>query len=146
MCSVSEKLKLCNCSDVDFDQAEYWVLFRWEKRKHNYIVGETYVPLNIFLPQEQEQNNQSILLNLLNDRHCFDFAHSPKYKDRLAIFIKPDLKQTPHNAATKNEPVYGFEYRSGQWHPCEYSFLTWEWKHNTFQTGNAINAITTTPY
>lgn len=77
MCEVSNKLKLCMCSKVEYSSLKnYWILHRFVKGKSVWIIGDPVMPL--ILRQEVNLRNKTLLIGLLNDSNVFDFPYRPK--------------------------------------------------------------------
>ncbi len=85
MCTVSDKLKLCTCTNLSQVSAprSYWVLYREDKGKPDIVLGmpvmPTQVPAQIFL------NNKVLLLKRLNEPGIFDFKTEFRDNDRLFL-------------------------------------------------------------
>src|SRR5688500_13213546 len=103
MCQVSDKLKLCTCSQIELDKAEhYWIFYRRIKGKNNIIIGMPTLPNMI--DDTVDLHNKTLLLSMLNVPDLFDCDLVPKTGDLLELtFTLKDHKQM----------TYGFKYKKG---------------------------------
>jgi hypothetical protein len=130
MCNISDKLKLCTCSDVNTDHSHYWVLYRFVKGKKEMTVGEIIMPAHI--EPETDTSNQNLLLTLLNTGNVFDEPVNAVNKDLLLLSFK--TKKGDHIN-------YGFLFRKGCWEGTKYDPFVWENKHEEIKTGEIINPL-----
>jgi len=130
MCSISDKLNLCTCNDIDTDHSHYWVLYRFVKGKNEITAGEIVMPA--FIDQETDINNRNLLLKLLNNGNVFDQPIYPVNKDLLLLSFK--TKEGDHFN-------YGFLFQKGCWQETEYDPFVWENKHEEIKTGEIINPL-----
>ena len=71
MCEVSDKLQLCTCAKIDFDNAKhYWILHRFAKGQEVEVMGEPVMPYGI--DEETDLKNRALLKTLLNEKAVFD--------------------------------------------------------------------------
>jgi hypothetical protein len=127
MCQVSDKIKFCTCSPEKlFQPGNYWVLYRYNKRKNISMIGETFLPYSIDIKQD-EMNRQN-LLDALNNTNSFDKPLEFQNGDLLLVSLK-----------CGSEPGerldYGFHFNNGSWEEKIYSCFQWETKHDKVKRG-----------
>src|SRR4051794_14520134 len=92
MCTISNNLRLCTCSDKTKAFTHYWTLHRYVKGKYHAVIGDIMMPYGIDV--STEQHNRALLLQLLNEDSIFDEPKKTKHKDRLQLSIKLGKKYT----------------------------------------------------
>jgi len=101
MCELSNEIKLCSCTDKNYEALENaWIIFR--RKKDWFTIGQT-----VFNAKElkiQEIEIQTIERNL-NSKKMFDFDYLPEEEDRLKI------KLTYKNKCSE----YDFKYVNTTW-------------------------------
>ncbi|RZK27047.1 MAG: hypothetical protein EOO43_00875 [Flavobacterium sp.] len=143
MCSISENLKLCTCSDIlDVEELEnYWILYRHRRGRDVRIMGLVTTPIKYLLAEGVENRTKVSLAQILNDNNCFDFPYKPKAQDMLAIFLHPEKFKIQEKIQDYERLDYGFEYQGGRWNICDYDTFEWQWKHTEYKSGKAINVF-----
>ena len=87
MCIVSDKIKFCTCVDVSVENLKhYWILYRFNKDKNYDCMGMPMMPTS--MRDLSFEENQSTLLNRLNEPDAFDVPLKFKAKDLLEIVIQ----------------------------------------------------------
>ena len=108
MCIVSDKIKFCTCAESDVSQLKhYWILYRFNKLKKGWMIGDLMFPEPIIDPQYDL--NENTILARLNENDAFDVAMTFKNKDVLEVTI--------NNKPKKGESTYSysFQYRKKKW-------------------------------
>lgn len=132
MCVVSDKLRLCTCTNSDLDALDhYWVYYRFDANQADFIVGEPMLPH--WLDAFTNKLNYTTLLHLLNDGNPFDTDVSPNKGDRLLLSF------------TCTEPnqrlYYGFEYNGNKWRKKDFDAIEWLWHHAQSNQGKVLHAL-----
>lgn len=108
MCIISDKIKFCSCAQSSVEKLKhYWILYRYAKGKEELCMGMPMMPTSIRDLSFEE--NQSILLNRLNEADAFDIPLKFKAKDLLEIVIN---NNTIDFDATF---TYSFKFKKGKW-------------------------------
>ena len=132
MCTISNKLKLCNCSTKDvYTLKNFWVLHRFVKGKNDNVVGEVIMPYHN--PLVDVAANEDTLLKLLNQGNIFDFDIALKNKDLLHLAFTFEGDEGHNN--------YGFEFKNAKWNNVGHDFLTWMWQHEEYKYGKIKNGV-----
>ena len=107
MCIVSDKIKFCTCTNGPVENLKhYWMLYRYVKGKEEFCMGEPMMPTS--MRDLSFEENQSTLLNRLNEPDAFDVPLKFKAKDLLEIVI--------NNTSDTHEPFsYSFKFKNGKW-------------------------------
>lgn len=107
MCIVSDKIKFCTCANGSVENLKhYWILYRYIKDKEEYCMGEPMMPTS--MRDLSFEENQSTLLNRLNEPDAFDVPLKFKAKDLLEIVI--------NNTSNFYETfTYTFKFKKGKW-------------------------------
>jgi hypothetical protein len=107
MCIVSDKIKFCTCANGSVEKLKhYWILYRYNKGKDLICMGMPMMPTS--MRDLGFEENQSILLNRLNDPDAFDVPLKFKAKDLLEIVINNTSDY--HKIFT-----YSFKFKKGKW-------------------------------
>ena len=107
MCQISDKIQFCTCANGSIEKLQhYWILHRYSKEKREICMGLPLMPTDMIDFNFVE--NQSVLLERLNQPDAFDQPMEFKPKDQLEIVIN----STPnfYDAFT-----YSFKYYKGKW-------------------------------
>lgn len=132
MCEVSEKMQLCTCTEVDFDNAKhYWVYHRFIKGKEERVIGIPVLPVHI--DEKIDLANKTLLKTLLNQNTVFDKPIYPCEGDLLELAFSIN--------AGEKRVVYGFKFHNEKWIEEEYDPLIWMWHHTEAIHGKIENAI-----
>lgn len=108
MCIVSDKIKFCTCANGSVENLKhYWILYRYIKDKEEYCMGEPMMPTS--MRDLSFEDNQTTLLNRLNEPDAFDVPLKFKAKDLLEIVI--------NNNASDFDKIftYTFKFKKGKW-------------------------------
>lgn len=107
MCNVSNKIKFCTCANGPIEKLKhYWILYRYDKGKEGFCMGMSMLPTSILDLSFEE--NQSTILNRLNESDAFDVPLKFKPKDILEIVI--------NNTSIFYETfTYSFKFKNGKW-------------------------------
>lgn len=107
MCIVSDKIKFCTCTNGSVENLKhYWILYRYVKDKEEFCMGEPIMPTS--MRDLSFEENQSTLLNRLNESDAFDVPLKFKAKDLLEIVI--------NNTSDFDETfTYTFKFKKGKW-------------------------------
>lgn len=132
MCIVSDKLKLCTCSDNELETLDhYWVYYGFVAGKEEYIVGMPLLPYE--LNADLTRVNYDTLLHLLNEQNPFDIAIDPKVADRLLLSF---------TCGEATERVYyGFQYNGTKWRQEAFDAFEWLSKHEQTIQGKVLQAL-----
>jgi hypothetical protein len=107
MCIISDKIKFCSCANDSVEKLkQYWILYRINKEKNDSCLGETMIPTSMIDFNFCE--NQTSLLNRLNEPDAFDVPMKFKAKDLLEIVIN-------NNSKIQDPFTYTFKYKKGKW-------------------------------
>ena len=121
MCEVSNKIKFCTCKAKSTERLKnYWVFHKYHKDRFDGIMGSCNLPLMV--DENMVQYNEATILKRVNEADAFDVDLKPKNKDRLEIVLTC-------NEHFGGDLHIGFEFKKGQWVPCEYNVFEWTWKH-----------------
>ena len=107
MCIVSDKIKFCTCVNGSVENLKhYWILYSFNKDKNFACMGEPMMPTS--MRDLSFEENQSTLLNRLNEPDAFDVPLKFKAKDLLEIVI--------NNTSDFHETfTYSFKFKNGKW-------------------------------
>jgi hypothetical protein len=107
MCIVSDKIKFCTCANGSVEKLKhFWILYRYSKDKEEFCMGMPMMPSS--MRDLSFEENQSTLLNRLNDLDAFDVPLKFKAKDLLEIVI--------NNTADYHKIfTYSFKFKKGKW-------------------------------
>ena len=107
MCIVSDKIKFCTCANGSVENLKhYWILYSFNKDKNFACMGEPMMPTS--MRDLSFEENQSTLLNRLNEPDVFDVPLKFKAKDLLEIVI--------NNTSNFHETfTYSFKFKKGKW-------------------------------
>ncbi len=107
MCIVSDKIKFCTCVNGSVENLKhYWILYSFNKDKNFACMGEPMMPTS--MRDLSFEENQSTLLNRLNEPDAFDVPLKFKAKDLLEIVI--------NNTSNFYETfTYTFKFKKGKW-------------------------------
>ena len=107
MCIVSDKIKFCTCTKTSVEKLKhYWILYRYTKEKEEFCMGEPMMPTS--MRDLSFEENQSTLLNRLNEPDAFDVSMNFKTNDILEIVI--------NNTSDFYETfTYSFKFKKGKW-------------------------------
>ena len=107
MCIVSDKIKFCTCANGSVENLKhYWILYSFNKDKNFACMGEPMMPTS--MRDLSFEENQSTLLNRLNEPDAFDVPLKFKAKDLLEIVI--------NNTSNFHETfTYSFKFKKGKW-------------------------------
>ncbi len=111
MCLISDKIQFCTCANGTVEKLKhYWILHRYSKEKREMCMGSPIMPCD--MKDLNFVENQSVLLERLNQPDAFDQPMEFKPKDQLEIVIN----NTPnfYDAFT-----YSFKYYKGIWTSTE---------------------------
>lgn len=113
MCEIGDDIKFCTCTtDSYVNLQHYWILHRFNKNKHEIIIGLPILPtqLDLFI----RENLQNQLFDKLNGNNAFDFPIEFKYRDQLEIVLNnnPD---SPEYVI-----VFCFKFKNNQWQFAEF--------------------------
>jgi hypothetical protein len=88
MCRISDKIKFCTCSPIDNveDMENYWVVYKFNKDKNEFILGEPMIPTAFRDPKFVL--NETVILDRLNDGDAFDKPFKFNKYDRLEVVLK----------------------------------------------------------
>ena len=112
MCTVSDKIKFCTCSDTDaYELNHYWILHRKIKGKNRMLIGEPIFDHYKLLPDFE--SNSTILCNRLNEADAFDKPIQFKEKDQFEVVFN-------NNDADKERITHCFLYKNGKWTIAEF--------------------------
>lgn len=78
MCNIHQGFKLCTCSDISEEEAD-WILLKTEQSEMHYVVGSITNGYRNFLLDHRWVGRR------LNSGECFDFQYEPSDYDRLVI-------------------------------------------------------------
>lgn len=107
MCQISDKIQFCTCANGSIEKLKhYWILHRYSKEKREMCMGSPIMPSDMIDLNFVE--NQSVLLERLNQADAFDQPMEFKPKDQLEIVIN----NTPN---FQNAITYSFKYYKGKW-------------------------------
>jgi hypothetical protein len=108
MCIVSDKIKFCTCADGPFESLKhYWILYSFNKDKNFACMGMPMMPTR--MRDLSFEENQTTLLNRLNEPDAFDVPLKFRAKDLLEIVII-------NNASDFHETfTYTFKFKKGKW-------------------------------
>jgi len=107
MCIISDKIKFCSCANGSVEKLkQYWILYRINKEKNDLCMGEPMMPTSMIDFNFFE--NQTSLLNRLNESDAFDVPMKFKAKDLLEIVIN-------NNSKIQDPFTYTFKYKKGKW-------------------------------
>lgn len=108
MCIVSDKIKFCTCTNGPVENLKhYWILYRYNKDKNVDCMGMPMMPTS--MRDLSFEENQSTLLNRLNESDAFDVPLEFKAKDLLEIVIN-------NNTSDFYETfTYFFKFKKGKW-------------------------------
>jgi hypothetical protein len=108
MCLVSDKIKFCTCISKNHETLKhYWLLYRHDKNKDVFILGDPIMPTSMRDPNFEI--NQSTLLVRLNEPDAFDVPLQSQTKDKLVITINCQ------SGEMDNLFTYAFAYKNGKW-------------------------------
>lgn len=108
MCIISDKIKFCTCAKGSVEKLKYyWILYRCAKGKEEFCMGMPMMPTR--MSDLSFEENQSTLLNRLNEADAFDIPLKFKAKDLLEIVIN---NNTLDFDATF---IYSFKFKKGRW-------------------------------
>lgn len=79
----------------------YWVLQRYVKNEHMFLIGEAMAPYYV----EKHLVNEKIMAGWLNEKNCFDRNIRLKENDGLEIVLRRNEKCAK----------YLYKFRTGQW-------------------------------
>jgi len=121
MCHLTNQIKFCTCKAQSTERLKnYWVLHRYHKDQFAGIEGSCNPPM--LMDDAMVAHNEQTLLKRVNEPDAYDVDLQPQAKDRLEIV----LTCREHFGG----PLHiGFEYKKGQWVPCDYDLFEWTWKH-----------------
>lgn len=107
MCRVSDKIKFCTCTNGPVENLKhYWILYRFNKDKNDGCMGMPIMPT--YITDLSFEENQTTLLNRLNEVDAFDIPLKFKAKDIIEIVI--------NNTSAYQDPfTYSFKYKKGKW-------------------------------
>lgn len=107
MCIVSDKIRFCTCAKGSVENLKhYWMLYSFNKDKNFACMGEPMMPTS--MRDLSFEENQSTLLNRLNEPNAFDVPLKFKAKDILEIVI--------NNTSDFYETfTYSFKFKKGKW-------------------------------
>lgn len=132
MCDVSDKLQLCTCAKIDFDNAKhYWIYHRFVKGQEIEVMGEPIMPYGI--DEKTDLENRALLKTLLNERAVFDKPIHPQEGDLLELSFQMNNEF--------QRITYGFKHKDGQWEEEEYDVFGWMAHHKEARHGKIKNAI-----
>jgi hypothetical protein len=107
MCIISDKIKFCTCAKSSVEKLKhYWILYRYAKGKEELCMGMPMMPTS--MRDLSFEENQSTLLNRLNEADAFDTPLKFNEKDLLEIVINNTLDFD----ATF---TYSFKFKKGKW-------------------------------
>lgn len=133
MCEISNDLKLCTCKNTD-NLKNSWELHRYHEDQDVFVVGQPLFPVMI---TPQDLQNRDILLSLLNEKNCFDFAYTPKSKDRLLFILK---NINGEHVDYQSEYIFhGFSYNGKKWKHEDFDSFEWMRKHEVEKQGMIEN-------
>lgn len=143
MCTISDQLKLCTCKTKNVEQLKhYWKLKR-ESGKNMFTIGQSFLPANI--GEATDRLNEALLLQMLNNGHCFDAELPLMQNDVLELyFTLPPAATTSINTLPweGNFLSYTFRYHNSQWMPDDEDLMTLSSKnYNTVQQGSIKKAF-----
>ena len=106
MCIVSDKIRFCTCAKGSVENLKhYWMLYSFNKDKNFACMGEPMMPTS--MRDLSFEENQSTLLNRLNEPNAFDVPLKFKAKDILEIVI--------NNTSDFYETfTYSFKFKKGK--------------------------------
>lgn len=132
MCEVSDKLQLCTCAKIDFDNAKhYWILHRFVKGQEVEVMGEPVMPYGI--DEKIDLENRTLLEKLLKEKSVFDKPIQAKEGDllELSFQVNSELERI----------TYGFKYVGGQWSEEEFDVFKRMSHYKEAKHGTIKNAI-----
>lgn len=107
MCIISDKIKFCTCAKSSVEKLKhYWILYRYAEGKEELCMGMPMMPTS--MRDLSFEENQSTLLNRLNEADAFDIPLKFKAKDLLEIVIN---NNTLDFDATF---TYSFKFKKGR--------------------------------
>ena len=134
MCQVSGKLKLCTCSS-DIDRLKYyWVFYRHNKSKNDFIMGEPIMPAKI--DPALNSFNREVLGELLNNGDGFDVPMTAQSKDRLLLAF--NISKTVDD---EQWLFYEFEFKRGKWKGCDWDPFDLKNRYDEILSGKIRNAL-----
>lgn len=125
MCKNIDEITFCTCPDFNFNELKnYWVLYRFEKGKEDYIIGETMLPVQdvkTFQPIENQ------IVSALNSRQVFDKAIEFQDHDKLAVYLTQDQ--------SKESFCFSFLFTESIWKSIKYCPFELSARNNFNQEG-----------
>ena len=108
MCLVSNKIKFCTCKAGSFFNLQhYWRLYRFQKGKDDFILGEAVLPTS--MTDKNFALNETTLLTRLNERDAFDTP---------LTFCPGDILEVVINNNEIGDAIrftYSFKFKKGKW-------------------------------
>lgn len=125
MCSIKDGFKLCTCSDIEEEEAD-WILQKYNKTNPEIdVMGE----VSLSLMELDDKEKVVMIIRELNNRNCFDFDYKPAAKDYLTICMN-----------RKNNSWVEFMFRNNQWvEDNESPFVDWKQKLDSYEHGKIKN-------
>lgn len=106
MCNIGETIKFCTCldeQDIELENSNYWVLYRYNEKKDCHIIGEIMLPeYDLSL---EKISMSSYLLEAISDQSNFDLPLDFQERDWFRIVLNVQNKDV----------VYDFEFYHGVW-------------------------------
>ncbi len=108
MCIVSDRIKFCTCANGSVENLKhYWILYRFNKDTMVNCMGTSMMPTS--MRDLSFEENQTTLLNRLNEPDAFDVPMKFKAKDLLEVVIN-------NNASDFDKTfTYTFKFKKGKW-------------------------------
>ena len=113
MCEIGKNIKFCTCLSDSYEKLQhFWILHRFNKNKHELIVGMPIMPPELELFSTENLQNQ--LLERLNSGVAFDFPIEFKSRDQLEIVFNS-------NSKFRVGPIFFcFKFKKNMWQVEEY--------------------------
>lgn len=110
MCEIGKNIKLCTCLSDSYEKLQhYWILHRFNKNKHEQIVGMPIMPHELELELFSREKMQNQLLERLNSGDAFDFPIEFKSRDQLEIVFN-------NNSKFGEDPIlFCFKFKKNIW-------------------------------
>jgi hypothetical protein len=111
MCLISDKIKFCTCANGPIENLKhYWILYRYVKGKEDFCMGMSMMPTS--MRDLSFEENQSTILNRLNESDAFDIPLKFKAKDIMEIVIN-------NTSDIYKSFTFTFKFKKGKWEPEE---------------------------
>jgi hypothetical protein len=107
MCVISDKITFCTCNSGSVEALKnYWALYRADKGKNEFLIGEPMLPSEFTDPNYKM--NSLTLSKRLNEPDAFDIPIEFKSKDQLLVVLN-------NSADGADTLTYCFIFSKGKW-------------------------------